>query len=200
MRSPLILIMPSTIRHCLILMRVLCLVGVSLWGSRYRSCNRLIKSLSKLFPSWFLLIRGRCQAGVFLSLIRLSLIPLRTIGLHFPLLGVGIRASIWITIISVGVQFRSLQLKNEFLSNRTVSIRWIIFSVLVETVSWTVRAFTLGARLRINVIIGRILHRVVGRLRGRGMLLVLCLFEVIVVTVQSYVFILLISLYSIELE
>jgi F0F1-type ATP synthase membrane subunit a len=71
---------------------------------------------------------------------------------------------------------------------------------LIETISRTARALTLGARIRVNIIMGGILHRVIGVGRRRWGLLILCVFEVLVVIVQTYVLVLLMCLYREELE
>lgn len=70
----------------------------------------------------------------------------------------------------------------------------------VERIRRVARAVTLGARIRVNIIMGGILHRVIGICSSRWGLMVLCLFEVLVVGIQTYVFILLVCLYRGELE
>jgi F0F1-type ATP synthase membrane subunit a len=73
-------------------------------------------------------------------------------------------------------------------------------AVLIERISRVARALTLGARIRVNIIIGGILHRVIGAGRRRWGLFILCVFEVLVVVVQAYVLVLLMCLYREELE
>ena len=72
--------------------------------------------------------------------------------------------------------------------------------IAVERGRRAVRAVTLGGRIRVNIIIGRILFSVMGEIKRRWGLFILTAFEALVVIVQTYVFILLICFYVTERE
>lgn len=71
---------------------------------------------------------------------------------------------------------------------------------MVERGRRAVRAVTLGGRIRVNIMMGRILFRVMGERKTSWGLFVLSVFEGLVVLVQTYVFILLICFYTAERE
>lgn len=98
-----------------------------------------------------------------MALVRGSLIPFGVIGFHFPLLGVGVSFSVWMAIFALRSLCRPFQLKKEYLGDSSLRWTWVLISVGLETISRATRAITLGARLRVNVLMGGILHRVIGR-------------------------------------
>ena len=201
MRNPLAALIPCSHTHLLYL-RILIVLNIIYLEGRFIIPKTLIKRRVTLLPNCISLVsRGLSPlAGRLLILIRVSLIPWSTISFHFPLLGIGIRISIWIAIFFVSLVYRSFQSKKEFLRDRSLGWGWVILSVGIESISRGARAITLGARIRVNIIIGGILHSVAGATNTRLALLVLCIFEILVVLIQVYVFILLRSLYSGELE
>ena len=203
MRSPLRIIIPRVFGLRGILISMFIFLGVSLLG-RFRSSRirKFIKSLSRVFPRWSVLALGGALffLGRFLSRVRISLIPFRVVGFHFPILGVGLRISLWIIITCVGNQSRSLQYKKEYFGDATLSVGWVTMSIFIERISRGARAITLGARIRVNSMIGGILHRVIGERTRVWGILGLSVFEILVVVIQVYVFILLLCFYIVELE
>ena len=171
---------------------------------RFRNLRikNLIKSLSKVFPRWKVLILSGALffIGRFLRGVRIRLIPFSVVGFHFPILGVGLRISLWIIITYVGGQARAFQYKKEYFGDVTLSAIWVIMSIFIERIRRGARAITLGARIRVNIMIGGILHRVIGERSGAWGILGLSVFEGLVVVIQVYVFILLLCFYMIELE
>lgn len=95
---------------------------------------------------------------------------------------------------------RRFQSKKEFFGDGSLRWVWVSVSVGIERISRAARAITLGARIRVNIMMGGILHSVIGTRENRLGLFVLCGLELLVVFIQTYVFSLLISLYSLELE
>lgn len=202
MRRPFVVIIPSRRRH-LILLSILFLITRSFRNrGRFLLTKMLTKRSVRSLPGFVpVCIRGLAPLlRRILLLVSLSLLPFRSVGLHFPLLGVGISLSIWMSIIRTRRRTRSFQLKKELLRDNSLSWVWVIFSVGIERIRRVTRALTLGARIRVNIIMGGILHRVIGGLPSRWGGIGLCLLEIIVVIIQTYVLILLICLYRAELE
>ncbi len=143
---------------------------------------------------------GLLFLGRLLRRVRISLLPFSVVNFHFPIFGVGLRFSLWVIITFIGRQSRALQYKKEYFGDNTLSIGWVIMSLLIERISRTARAVTLGARISVNIIMGGILHSVVGERIRRWGILGLSVLESIVVVIQVYVFVLLLCLYTAELE
>ena len=187
--------------HILRIIALIVLVILIWEGRRLSPWKRLFKRTRKLLPNslTFCLRRSTIRDGALLYLISWRLVPYRNIGLHFPLLGVGIRISLWLILLFTRNK-RPLQWKRELLGDRSLQWTWVLVSIGIETIRRRARAITLGARLRVNIIIGGVLHNVLGIRRRRRGLFILCVLEVLVVLVQTYVFILLLCLYRKELE
>lgn len=203
MRSPLRIIIPRVWGTVFLCFRGIFLFRVPLWSFfRGISIIFLLKSLSVLFPRWPVFrARGtRRIGGAFLCVVGISLLPFRVVGLHFPVLGVGLRLALWVIVTGVSFSFRSWQYKKEYLGDTTLSVFWVIISIFIERISRGARAITLGARIRVNIIIGGILHSVVGETSRRRGIIGLAVFEGLVVLIQVYVFILLLCLYAAELR
>lgn len=92
------------------------------------------------------------------------------------------------------------QFIKEYLRDPSLPSAWAIVCIIVERISRIVRGVTLGGRIRVNIIIGRILFSVIGEIETRWGLFVLTVLEGLVVVVQTYVFILLICFYTAERE
>lgn len=202
MRSPFSIIMPATWGFSLIFISAALLFVLPLLRT-YRSLRRVktAKARTAIFPRWITLKRRGVVllVGSLLRGVRVSLIPLRVIGLHFPVWGIGLSISLWVIITLLGGQTRALQYKKEYLGDSTLNSIWVIMSLFIERIRRGARAVTLGARISVNIIIGGILHRVIGEARGSWGILGLAVFEILVVLIQVYVLILLLCLYTIEL-
>jgi F0F1-type ATP synthase membrane subunit a len=202
-RSPLVTIIPPSERHIFYLLLLLLFLSLILWESgRLNYFKETAKIRKKLLPN-FISITHRSLVlliGGLFFFVGISLIPLAVIGFHFPLFGIGTRFSIWISILLARNFFRSFQAKKELLGDGSLRLIWVLASVGIERISRGARAVTLGARIRVNIMIGGILHRVIGSRNRRWGLFGLSLFEILVVVIQSYVFTLLICLYRVELE
>lgn len=203
MLSPFMMIVPSVWRHLALMVGVSVFIGLFFF-ERFRGAKvkEGLGIFAGVLPNRVWLFEGKFTVliGRFLFLVRLSLLPFGIICLHFPVLGIGLRFSLWLSILIFGMRFRRFQLKKEYLGDSSLRVIWVLISVLFETVRRFARAVTLGARIRVNIMIGRILHVVVGELSSCWGIFILSFLEVFVVFVQCYVFILLLCLYTSELE
>lgn len=202
MIAPLRIILPGREIHLIYFFMLLALARVTWRSPRFCPPQETLRHTKALLPNLFFLCFRRCigLAASLLFFVSWSLLPFRIIGFHLPLLGIGIRMRIWLRIFWSRRRGRSLQSKKEFFGDSSLSWIWVTISVGIERIRRGARAITLGARISVNIIIGGILHRVIGRTRRRRGLLVLRLLEILVVLIQSYVFILLACLYRAELE
>jgi hypothetical protein len=194
--------MPSARGLEIIIIRIFLFFTVSLLKRfRGKRVRQAIKRRSTIFPRWVVLIRRGALlfVGSFLVGVRISLAPFGVVGFHFPVLGIGLRFSLWVIVTLIGGQARSLQYKKEYLGDSTLRAVWVMISILIERIRRGARAITLGARIRVNIIIGGILHRVIGETRARWGILGLAVLEILVVLIQVYVFTLLLCFYTIEL-
>jgi len=171
-------------------------------GRRINSILHLLKQTRVLFPKWIMLLRSGTTSliGGLLINTRFRLIPFGLTLFHYPTLGVGLSLSFWIILILLSISTRASQFIKEYFNDPSLPAIWAILCILVERGSRIVRAVTLGGRIRVNIIIGSILFRVIGEMKRRWGLFILTAFEGLVVIVQSYVFILLICLYVAERE
>jgi len=141
----------------------------------------------------------RALRGTLLFIITLALFPAALVPFQLPVWRISLSIRIWLIIFIISINHRRLQWKSELLADSSLSFLWTIFAVIVETIRRIARALTLGARIGVNVIVGGILHAIVGELSSIIGIIILSLFETIVVLVQVYVFILLASSYRLEI-
>lgn len=163
--------------------------------SFHQICSEVIRGWLWLESS----VTRQVFGGVLLLLMRVSLFPAATIPFHFPVWRISLSISIWLVILMRSISFRRLQWKIEFFADASLSSFWACFAIIVETIRRGARAFTLGARIGVNIIVGGILHRIIGETTTIWGITVFCLFELMVVFVQVYVLILLTNSYWTEL-
>lgn len=204
MLNPFIIIIPQVLTHLLLFIRVRIFLFLPIFFRfRFNSLKNKIKGFIRALPRWLLRvnIRGGIRIiGVFFWLVGLRLIPFSLLCLHFPVFGVGLRVGAWLTIFLAATVNRSVQFKKEYLRDASLSVVWAVISVVLESLRRLARAITLGGRIRVNIMMGRILHVIAGQFRTRLGIVVLSFFELFVVLVQCYVFLLLLQLYLAELE
>lgn len=203
MRNPFSTVIPQTCTHLIFIFRLLLFIIIPfIVNERYIIVREVRCLLIKLIPKRLILLtRGGVNlVGRFVIFTIVRLIPYRVTRLHFPLFGVGIRISIWISILLVRIWLRPFQFKRELFSNPSLRLLWVMCAIILESIRRIARAITLGARIRVNILIGRVLHSIIGNCGPSWGLLILCVLEFIVVITQSYVFILLLYIYRRELE
>ncbi len=186
-----------------------CLIGFCCWTfillwdrKRIHRSLLFLKSLTLALPKWFILINTRRNIWCRTLLITtfFSLIPWGITPFHYPTLGVGLSISIWITIVGIRIRERLPQFIKEYFNDPSLSSFWARICLIIERGRRIVRAITLGGRISVNIIIGSILYRVIGETISRWGLFILCVLEILVISVQTYVFILLICFYTSEAE
>lgn len=182
---------------------LICLRSFRILFSRLNRIKQLFKRRGiKRFSNWLFMFGefGVVSfSGVFFMIISFSLMPFGLICFHYVIFRVGVSISFWVVIFFCRKD-RLRQFKKEYLQDASLRGFWAFVAVFVERIRRIARALTLGARLGVNIMIGRVLHTVIsGRLTSLG-ILIFCAFEVLVVIIQTYVFILLLLSYRRELR
>lgn len=202
MRSPFSSIMPPVQFVSILFWRRVLIICLLIIRGRTRQIKKSSYLTLSFFPSWLSLISSKVPLiiGSIIIFMSISLIPLGVICFHFPSLGVGLRMTLWVVIVVSAITGRPVQFKKEYLGDASIRGLWGFVALFIERIRRGARALTLGARIRVNIIIGGILHGVLGERSRRWGIFILCGFEMIVVVVQSYVLILLLWFYRVELE
>lgn len=96
MRSPFVTIMPPRERHVIYLCVLFILFIPLFFGTRFIVLKEGVKLMKRFFPNYIIMQGANLTVliGGFFIFVGLSLVPLRVIGFHLPLLGIGVRFAV----------------------------------------------------------------------------------------------------------